>query len=233
MKSDCRTSWVSHWDTITLANEVVTFKLDQSGLRSSVFNDVSPKWKQVAGGKYSQADPGSGQVDRRLLNECRDSAVAATNIDDLSSHCRHLIGTATGHGAEEGSGRVFRYTVDEFKVKITVLASTEQNLQQSGGEQLVLLTGNMALSEFKVLGHGQDCGRDDCGGSRAVYKYKSTQELPMPHHELRNTNAFRADVKGPRGYIRPVHRPYSQSPARPWGTGGAPANQPAAREFER
>ena len=44
----------------------------------------------------------------------------------------------------------------------------------------------------------------------------------MPHHTLRNTNAFRADVKGPRGFVRPVNRPYSTSPARPRGTGGAP-----------
>lgn len=231
MKSDCRTSWVSHWDTITLSNEVVTFNLDQGGLRSSVFNDVSPKWHQVEGGQYGQSDPGSGQVDRRMLHECRDSAIAASNIDDLSSHCRHLIGTATGHGAEEGSGRVFRYTVDEFKVRVTVLASTKQNEQQTGGAEFVLLTGNMALSEFKIFGHGQDCGREDCGGTSAVYKYTSTQELPMPHHVLRNTNAFRADVKGPRGYIRPAHRPYSHSPARSRGTGGAPAQQPAAWNF--
>jgi hypothetical protein len=103
-KTDCRTPWISHWDTITLSNEVITVKLDQKGLRSSVFNDVSPKWSQALGGEYGDADPGSGDVSRRSLHECRDSAVAANNLDDLSSHCRHLIGVATGNAAEEGSG---------------------------------------------------------------------------------------------------------------------------------
>ena len=208
-KTDCRTHWISHWDTITLANEVITIKLDQNGMRSSVFNDVSPKWDAVSG----QADPGSGAVDRRTLHECRDSAVAANNKDDLSSHCRHLIGQATGHGAEEGSGRVFRYVADEFQLQV-----------HFDGElgDYILAPSSMALDDFKVTGSGKDCGRADCGGTTAVYQYKQTQELGMPHHKLRNTNAFRSDVKGPRGFVRSVNRPYSTSPARPRGSGGTP-----------
>lgn len=207
-KTDCRTHWISHWDTITLANEVITVKLDQNGMRSSVFNDVSPKWDPVSG----QADAGSGPVDRRALHECRDSAVAANNMDDLSSHCRHLIGQATGHGAEEGSGRVFRYMADEFHLQV--------HFEGELGDY-VLAPSSMALDDFKVSGSGKDCGRDNCGGTTAVYRYKQTQELGMPHHKLRNTNAFRSDVKGPRGFVRPVNRPYSTSPARPRGSGGA------------
>ena len=128
------------------------------------------------------------------------------------------------------AGRVFRYTADEFKIVVTVLASSDPTAYS--GEQYALLTGNMALSGFKVGGTGKDCGRADCGGTVAVYTYRSTQEPPAPHHELRNLNAFRADVKGPRGYVRSSHRPYGSSPARAVGTGGAPANQPAIREFE-
>ena len=209
VKTDCRTHWISHWDTITLANEVITIKLDQNGLRSTVFNDVSPKWDAVSG----QADPGSGAVDRRTLHECRDSAVAANNMDDLSSHCRHLIGQSTGHGAEEGSGRVFRYVADEFQLQV-----------HFDGElgDYILTPSSMALDDFKVTGSGKDCGRADCGGTTAVFIYKQTQELGMPHHKLRNTNAFRSDVKGPRGFVRSVNRPYLTSPARPRGSGGTP-----------
>jgi hypothetical protein len=208
-KTDCRTDWESHWDTITLSNEVITVKLDQNGMRSSIFNDISPKWDPVSG----QADAGSGPVDRRALHECRDSAVAANNMDDLSSHCRHLIGQATGHGAEEGSGRVFRYTADEFQLKV--------HFEGELGDY-VLASSGMALDDFKLSGVGKDCGRAHCGGTTAVYRYKQTQELGMPHHKLRNTNAFRSDVKGPRGFVRPANRPYSTSPARPRGSGGAP-----------
>ena len=207
-KTDCRTDWKSHWDTITLANEVITVNLDQNGMRSSVFNDISPKWDVLSG----RADAGSGPVDRRALHECRDSAVAANNLDDLSSHCRHLIGQATGHGAEEGSGRVFRYTADEFQMQV--------HFEGELGDY-VLAPSGMALDEFKVSGTGKDCGRDHCGGTMAVYRYKQTQQLGMPHHKLRNTNAFRSDVKGPRGFVRAVNRPYSTSPARPRGSGGA------------
>merc|ERR1711871_12316 len=79
----------------------------------------------------------------------------------------------------------------------------------------------MALDDFKVSGMAKDCGRAHCGGTTAVYRYKQTQQLGMPHHKLRNINAFRSDVKGPRGYVRSVNRPYSTSPARPRGSGGS------------
>ena len=166
-KTDCRTHWISHWDTITLGNEVITVKLDQNGMRSSVFNDVSPKWDPVSG----QADRGSGGVDQRRLRECRDSAVASTRMDDLSTHCRHLIGKSTGDGAEEGSGRVFRYVADEFHLKV--------RFEEQLGDY-VLTPSNMALDDFKVSGRGVDCGRPDCGGTTAVFKYKQTQDLCAP-----------------------------------------------------
>jgi hypothetical protein len=229
--TDCRTAPLSHWDTITLSNEVITVKLDQNGLRSSVFNDVSPKFAQAAGGKYGRADPGSGSVRQRALHECRKSALAATFKDDLSSHCRHLIGTSAGHGSEEGSGRVFRYVSDDFRIAVRVVASTEPGFVQTGATH-VLTAGAMALEEFKLAGVGRDCGRDNCGGTSATYVYRSRQELPMPHHRLRSTHAFRADVKGPRGYVRPAHRPLSTSPARPRGSGGAaPGSAPLPHRY--
>jgi hypothetical protein len=74
---DCRTHWLSHVDTITLANEVITIKLDQNGLRSSIYNDVSPKWNAQTGiAGYGKDEHGSGgSVAQRQLHECRDSAM--------------------------------------------------------------------------------------------------------------------------------------------------------------
>jgi hypothetical protein len=52
----------------------------------------------------------------------------------------------------------------------------------------------------------------------------------MPHHKLRHSNAQRGDVKGPRGFVRSTHRPYSTSPSRPRGLGGAQPVLPAEEE---
>eukprot|EP01052_Picozoa_sp_SAG31_P036414 SAG31_NODE_4542_length_3152_cov_1.420242_1_plen_471_part_00 len=216
--TDCRTHWISHWDTITLSNEVITVKLDQNGLRSTVYSNVSPKWDPSTG----IADYGTGDVAQRMLHDCRDSAVASATIDDLSSHCRHLVGISTGGGNEEGAGRAFRYTADEFRLVVA--------LQTAPGQHFILSAGSMALESFEVTGSGEDCGRTNpagqldtqstCGGTHATYVYKSSQDLPMAHHKLRASNAFRADVRGPRGFVRSTSRPYSTSPGSSRGLGG-------------
>ena len=254
---------------------MITIKLDQNGLRSSIYvrlspdlrmrpstrwpwlnyvaalllswktqSDVSPKWDPVDG----LAGYGSGGVAQRVLHECRDSALASATIDDLSSHCRHLVGvstgatgrnrtcnrlasnplqslpkrdaeiaafgglnTAVGAGNEEGSGRVFRYTADEFQIVVEV--------DTAPGHRFVLSAGSMALEGFEATGTGEDCGRFNtaglldtqptCGGTQATYLYSTYQNLPMAHHKLRTSNAFRADVRG--ALARPLQRTHTHT----------------------
>lgn len=197
-KNDCRVPWQSHTDVITISNDVLTLNLDQHGLRSSVFNSISPKWNQHAGAEYGNADPGSGSIVNRALFDCRAAATAANNLDELSSHCRHSIGQTTGH-VHAGAGRVFRYTADHFRIKLKVI-------QGRPGEDIittVLSTKSMVLEEFKLAGVGQDCGREDCGGANATYKYRLKADNAIPHHTSRRRSASRADLKGPRGYVHP------------------------------
>ena len=70
-------------------------------------------------------------------------------MDSLSSHCRHLVGIATGNGNEVGSGRVFRYTTDEFMVVVKLDGTPHQT---------VLAPSALALEGFTWEGIGEECG---------------------------------------------------------------------------